>query len=88
MSLLCARASRLAALVGTSAATAVLGVAYLLAERISVTSGAPGAYQVPLLGVSLVASLILMALVASLGPPLRAEEEDPLALATRRREDD
>ncbi len=88
MSLACSRATRLGATVGALAGSAILGGAYLLADRVAQATGTAGGYESPELAVTLGASLILVLLVAALGAPLRAEEEEPLALQPSDYEDD
>lgn len=77
MSAACAGATRIGALAGAVAGTAMLGGAYLLAARIAENTLSAGQWLGNDLTVSLVASLILVLLVAMLGPPVRAEEDDP-----------
>ena len=81
MSLLCRRASRLFAVLGVSVAGATLWGSYTLAQLVAVRLGSVlDGGLVEWNGVSLLgplgASLILVALVALLGAPVRPEEED------------
>jgi len=77
MSLMCGRATRVSAMVGAVAGIAVLGGAYVLAGRVAHVTGAAGQWAGNSLAVALVASLILIMLVAALGAPIRAEEDEP-----------
>jgi hypothetical protein len=88
MSLLARRASRVFAVLGVAAGGGVLYGAYVLAELVSVRLGGAqpggagsltsvhGTWTGTALLVPLGASLILVALVALLGAPVRPEEED------------
>lgn len=76
MSAACATATRIGALAGAIAGTAVLGGAYLLAARVAEGTLSAGQWLGNDLRVSLVASLILVLLVAMLGAPVRAEDDD------------
>jgi hypothetical protein len=73
----CARATRTGALIGAVAGTAVLGGFYYLAGVAADALRTPGQWAGNSLAVSLGASLILMVLVTALGPPTRAEEDEP-----------
>ncbi len=87
MSVASARATRASAALGALGGAALLALAYYLAERVALTMGYGLGYTSTLAIVSLSASLILVVLIALLGAPIRAEEEDPFALATQRPED-
>jgi len=81
MSLFCRRASRVFAVLGVSVAGATLWGAYTLAQLVavrlgSVLDGGLSEWNGVSLLVPLGASLILVALVALLGAPVRPEEED------------
>lgn len=104
MSYLSSRATRAGAALGALGGTALLGFSYVLAARVSSAVGGTGseelgelllgaqfgrgAYGETLFAVTLAGSLILMAIVIWLGPPVRAEEEEPFALADARAEDE
>jgi len=79
MSAFCRRASRLGAVLGAIAGSLVLGAAYALARLAGSALGASASHNdwigAPFL-VSLAVSLILVLLVAALGAPVRAEQED------------
>jgi len=77
MSLACARATRLGAVIGAIAGAAVLGGFYYLAGLAANALDTPGQWAGNSLAVSLGASLILMLLVTALGAPIRAEEDEP-----------
>ncbi len=88
MSLFSRRASRLGAVLGAIAGSAVLAASYALARFAGSALGVRSVYNRWLgsaFAVSLAVSLILVMLVAALGAPVRAENED---LAQPVREDD
>ncbi|HET6350609.1 MAG TPA: serine/threonine-protein kinase [Coriobacteriia bacterium] len=87
MSWLSSRATRVWAAVGALAGAGVLGGAYLLADVVARTLSQQAGYESVLTAASLAGSLILMWLACWAGAPLRPEEEDPLSVAARRRED-
>jgi len=85
MSVACGRATRLGALVGTVGGSAALAGAYLLADLIATGNSTVGQWAGNDLLVGIVASLILVLLVAMLGAPIRAEKDDtPHQRAARR----
>lgn len=77
MSVACSRATRLGAVVGAVGGAAALAGSYLLAEYLANGVFTGGQWAGNGLAVRLVASLILMLLVAMLGAPIRAEKDDP-----------
>lgn len=88
MSLLARRATRLSAMLGAVLGACVLAGAHALARQTSLALGTPAAWTSTAFAVSLAASLILVVVVAALGAPLRAEEEDAIEPAWRGRDDD
>ena len=70
------RATRLWAMVGAIAGTAVLAGAYALADRASLALGNGSVWVSTQLAISLAASLTMVMLVAALGAPVRPEPDD------------
>lgn len=76
MSFFCRKGTRLGALAGTVAGTAVLGGAYLLADLVATGDVSARQWAGNGLAIGLSASLILILIVATLGPPIRAEDDE------------
>lgn len=79
VSLACARATRLSALLGVALGAGAFGGAYALAAQVARWTGSPDGAAWTGTGflVTSGASLILMLVVVALGAPLRPEEEPP-----------
>jgi len=91
MSFLARRASRLTALLGVVLGGAVLYGTHVLAGQVTWPHGASAAWTGSAFLISLGGSLILVALVAALGAPLRGEEEGAVGdadLETQDEDDD
>ncbi len=85
MSVACSRATRLGAVVGAIGGSAALAGMYLLAQKASVALGDPAPWAGPRMAAAVGGSLILVLLVAALGAPIRAEDDEaPHARAARR----
>lgn len=80
MSLLCSRANRAAAALGTLGGIAALTGSYLLAEQVSLAVGRPSTevWAGAPLAWSLGGSLILMSVIVALGAPMRPEGDVPV----------
>ncbi|NTU70634.1 MAG: serine/threonine protein kinase [Coriobacteriia bacterium] len=75
MSWFSAKGSRLSAMIGASAASAVLAGAYILADLVSVSLGSGPPWMTTGLAVSVVASLTMVFVAAALGAPVRSEQD-------------
>ncbi len=76
MSVMCSRATRVGAIIGSIGGVACLVGSYLLAHLAAGALGLPDGWNGSELAVSAAASLILMLLVVALGAPPRSEADD------------